>query len=126
MTAGGGPQHDLAPVVAGWAAGEVSPEAFQSAFESATLWVRRVGGAQGGPAVAAVGEPGAGYLALYTSPESLAGHVGECDWACGSGRDLLALVPAGYGLVVDPAGPHPAVLPAGALRRGVVVTREQR
>ena len=43
-----------------------------------------------------------------------------------TGRDLVDLVPEGYGLVVDPAGPHPAVMPARALRRAVVISKGQR
>ena len=126
MTPPAATAHDapgLRPVLAAWAGGAVRPERLQAAFDAATLYVQRVPGSDGRPAVAALGEPGSGYVALYSSLETLAAGAGECDWAAAPGRDLLELVPAGHGVVVDPAGPHPAVLPAAALRRGVVLAR---
>lgn len=95
-------------------------------FETATLYVQRVPGPGGRPAVAAFGPPGAGYVAMYSSLATLAQHAGECDWASATGHDLLQLVPDGYGIVLDPAGPHPAVLPASALGTGVVITAVPR
>ncbi|MDQ1599616.1 MAG: SseB protein N-terminal domain [Actinomycetota bacterium] len=95
-------------------------------FETATLYVQRVPGPNGRPAVAAFGSPGAGYVAMFTSLATLELHAGECDWASATGRDLLQLVPDGYGIVLDPAGPHPAVLPASALGSGVVITAVPR
>jgi hypothetical protein len=91
-------------------------------FETTTYYVQRVTGEGGVPAVAALGPPGAGYLALYSSLEALASYAGECDWASAPGADLLELVPPGYGVVVDPGGPHPAVLAAWAIGRGVVIS----
>ena len=95
-------------------------------FETATLYVQRVPGPGGRPAVAAFGPPGAGFVAMFYSLATLELHAGECDWASATGRDLLQLVPDGYGVVLDPAGPHPAVLPASALGRGVVITAVPR
>ena len=63
---------------------------------------------------------------MYSSLATLALHAGECDWASATGRDLLQLVPDGYGIVLDPAGPHPAVLPATAIESGVVITAVPR
>ena len=95
-------------------------------FETASLYVQRVPGPNGRPAVAAFGPPGAGYIAMFSSLATLELHAGECDWASATGRDLLQLVPDGYGIVLDPAGPHPAVLPASALASGVVITAVPR
>ena len=95
-------------------------------FETAILYVQRVPGAGGRPAVAAFGPPGAGFVAMYSSLTTLALLAGECDWASAAGRDLLQLVPEGYGVVLDPTGPHPAVLPAKAIRSGVVITAVPR
>ena len=95
-------------------------------FETATRYVQRVPGPNGRPAVAAFGPPGAGYLAMFSSLATLELHARECDWASATGRDLLQLVPDGYGIVLDPAGPHPAVLPASALGSGVVITAVPR
>jgi hypothetical protein len=97
-----------------------------AAFETATLYVQRVPGPSGRPAVAAFGAPGAGYVAVFSSLDTLALHAGECDWAGATGRDLLQLVPDGYGVVLDPAGPYPAVLAAGALGSGVVISAVPR
>jgi hypothetical protein len=95
-------------------------------FETATVYVQRVPGPSGRPAVAALGLPGAGYVPMFSSLATLELHAGECDWASATGRDLLQLVPDGYGIVLDPAGPHPAGLPASALGRGVVITTVPR
>jgi len=117
---------DLTPVLAAFAAGSVGGAALQAAFGTATLFVQRVPSASGGPALAAVGPPGAGYVVVHASLRTLAAYAGPCDWASAPGADLLDLVPPGYGLLVDPAGAHPAVLPARALRRGRVLTAVRR
>ena len=85
------------------------------------MFVQRVEGPDGRPAAAAVGPPGAGHLVVFSSLESLAGFAGECDWASASGADVLALVPGGYGVVVDPGAAWTAVLPAAAIEARVVV-----
>ncbi len=113
----------LAPAVAAFCDGRLPAAAFQAALERATLFVERVEGPSGAAAVAAVGEPGSGAVCLYTSLAELAAHAGECDWASAPGADLLDLVPEGYGVVVDPAGPFTVALPASALSRGVVMSR---
>jgi hypothetical protein len=120
---------DLAPVLAAFAAGSVDGAALQAAFDAATLFVQRVPGGSdhpGGPALAAVGPPGAGYVVVHASLRALAAYAGPGDWASAPGADLLDLVPPGYGLLVDPAGPYPAVLPASALRRGRVLSAVRR
>ena len=95
-------------------------------FETATYYVQRVPGEGGAPAVAALGPPGAGFVAMFSSLDALAAYAGECDWASAPGADLLELVPPGYGVVVDPGGPHPAVLAAWAITRGVVISGSPR
>jgi hypothetical protein len=117
---------EFTAVLAAFAAGSVDGGALQAAFETATLFVQRVPDASGGPAVAAVGPPGAGYLVVHASLRSLAAYAGPCDWASAPGADLLDLVPLGYGLLVDPAGAHPAVLPAVALGSGRVLSAVRR
>jgi hypothetical protein len=117
---------DLTPVLAAFAAGSVDGASLQTAFETATLFVHRVPSASGGPALAAVGPPGAGYVVVHASLLALAAYAGPCDWAGAPGADLLDLVPPGYGVVVDPAGQHPAVLAASALRRGRVLSAVRR
>ena len=113
----------LRATLAGWATGEIPAVELQDAFESAPLYVQRVPGRHGGPALAALGPPGAGVVPIYSSLETLVAAVGECDWARAPGRDLLALVPDGYGVVLDPGSPYAALLPADVIRRGVVISR---
>jgi SseB protein N-terminal domain len=113
----------LVQTLVAWAAGEVAATELQDVFEAAPLYVQRVPGPDGGPAIAVIGAPGAGAVPMYTSLETLAAAAGECDWARGSGRDLLAFVPDGYGVMVDPGTPHTALLPAESIRRGVVISR---
>ncbi len=117
---------DLGAALAAWHADAIDAVQLQAAFEASTVYVQRTTTDDGRPAVVAVGQPGAGYVAFFSSFESLAAHAGECDWASAPGRDLVDLVPEGYGLVVDPAGPHPAVMPARAMRRAVVISKGQR
>ena len=117
---------DLGAALAAWHADAIDAVQLQAAFDASTVYVQRTTTDDGRPAVVAVGQPGAGYVAFFSSLESLAAHAGECDWASAPGRDLVDLVPEGYGLVVDPAGPHPAVMPARALRRAVVISKGQR
>jgi hypothetical protein len=114
---------DLSAALASWHADAIGAERLQALFDASTVYVQRTRTDDGRPAVVAVGQPGAGHVAFFSSLESLAAHAGECDWASAPGRDLVDLVPEGYGLVVDPAGSHPAVLPPHALRRAVVISR---
>ena len=116
----------LAAALAAWHDEGLDAEQLQAEFEASTVYVQRTTTDDGHAAVVAVGQPGAGYVAFFSSLESLAAHAGECDWANAPGRELVDLVPDGYGLVVDPAGPHPAVMPARAMRRAVVISRGER
>ena len=117
---------DLGAALAAWHADAIDAVQRQAACDVSTVYVQSTTTDDGRPAVVAVGQPGAGYVAFFSSFESLAAHAGECDWASAPGRDLVDLVPEGYGLVVDPAGPHPAVMAARAMRRAVVISKGQR
>jgi hypothetical protein len=61
---------------------------------------------------AAIGPPGAGMVPVFTSEEELARYAGACDWFSGPGSDVLDLLPPGYDLALDLAGPHPVRLHA--------------
>ena len=100
-----------------FAAGRLDSAAFAAAFASGEVYAVRPP-PPAPPGLVAVGELGAGHVLVFTSLVELARRAGECDWLRTSGDDLLALVPDGYGLLVDAAGEHPLVLPASALRRG--------
>lgn len=116
-------RSEIVAVLTSWADGRATPAELHAAFESASLYVQRVPGRDGGPAVAALGPLGAGFVPMFTSLDALAAAVSECDWASAPGRDLLSLVPAGYGVALDPGSSHAALLPADAIRRGVVISR---
>ena len=100
-----------------FAAGRLDSAAFAAAFATGEVYAVRPP-PPAPPGLVAVGEPGTGYVLVFTSLDELARRAGECDWLRTTGDDLLALVPDGYGLLVDAAGEHPLVLPASALRRG--------
>ncbi|WP_107504164.1 SseB family protein [Embleya scabrispora] len=90
-------------------AGEGDPPALLSALLAARLYCERperVG-------FAAIGPPGGGVVPVFTSEEQLALFVrGGCDWFATEGADLLRLLPPGYDIAVDLAGPRPVRLRA--------------
>jgi hypothetical protein len=77
--------------------GKLDEEALSLAFCRTVFFCRR------GEEIAfqALGEPGRGMVPLYSSESALARSEGECAWFSGTGAQLIALVPVGYGAVVD-------------------------
>lgn len=61
------------------------------------------------PGVVAVGPAGEGLVPAFTSPEALARHTGGGNFFSTIGRDLLDLLPDGYGVLVDPGTEYAAV-----------------
>ncbi len=55
--------------------------------------------------VADLGERGR-WMAVFSTPERLIAHLGDCDCFATTGADLLELVPPGVGLMVDPDDVH--------------------
>jgi hypothetical protein len=100
-----------------FATGRIDSAAFAAAFATGEVYAVRPP-APAPPGLVAVGEPGSGHVLVFTSLAEVARRAGECDWLRTTGDDLLALVPDGYGVLVDAAGEHPLVLPPSALRRG--------
>jgi hypothetical protein len=109
----------LARAAAAFADGHLESAAFAAAFATGEVYAVRPP-PPASPGLTAVGEPGRGHVLVFTSLDELARQAGESDWMRTTGDDLLALVPDGYGVVVDVAGDHPLALPASALRRGAV------
>ena len=109
----------LARAATAFAAGLLDSAAFAAAFATGEVYAVRPP-PPSPPGLVAVGEPGQGHVLVFTSPDQLGRRAGECDWLRTTGEDLLALIPDGYGLLVDVAGEHPLELPAGALHRGPV------
>ena len=108
----------LAAAAGAFASGALDAVAFSTVFLSAQVFAARPA-PPAPPGLVAVGARGAGLVPVFSSLPQLARHSGECDWLATTGADLLGLLPAGYGLVLDVAGEQPLLLPASALRRGV-------
>ena len=109
----------LARAATAFADGHLDSATFSATFATGEVYAVRPP-PPAPPGLVAVGEAGHGHVLAFTSLDELARQAGECDWLRTTGDDLLALVPDGYGVVVDVAGDHPLVLPASALRRGPV------
>lgn len=90
-------------------AGEGDPPALLAALIAARLYCERpeqVGFAVLGPA-------GGGVVPVFTSEEQLALFTrGAGDWFATDGGDLLRLLPPGYDIAIDLAGPQPVRLRA--------------
>ena len=112
----------LARVASAFAAGRVDSAAFAAVFAAGRVYAPRPAH-PAPPGLVAVGEPGGGHVLVFTSLDELGRQAGECDWLSTTGDDLLALVPDGYGVLVDAAGEHPLALPATALQRGLTSPR---
>ena len=107
----------LGRAAAAFAAGLLDSAAFAAAFATGEVYAVRPP-PPAPPGLVALGKPGSGHILVFTSLDELGRRGGECDWLRTTGQDLLALVPDGYGLLVDAASEHPLELPASALRRG--------
>ncbi len=69
------------------------------------------------PGLVAMTTPTGPVIPVFTSETELARFRGAVRWFSTTGADLLDLVPPGYDLVLDPAGPHPTRLRPQATRR---------
>lgn len=99
---------ELCAQVAGLLAGEGDPEALLNALRRSRLYCVRLGSV----GFAAIGPPGAGFVPVFTSEEQLALFAGKSDWFSTDGADVLRLLPPGYDLALDLAGPQPVRLHA--------------
>ncbi len=68
------------------------------------------------PGFLTVGEPGSGVVPLFSSLQELARYAGACSWASTTGEDILSLLPDGYAIVVDVAGPEPVWIEKDTVR----------
>ncbi|MFF7246804.1 SseB family protein [Embleya sp. NPDC008237] len=106
---GAGAASPLEREIARLLAGDGDPPALLAALLAARLYCERL--EQVG--FAAIGPPGGGVVPVFTSEEQLALFVGgACDWFATEGGDLVRLLPAGYDIAVDLAGPQPVRLRA--------------
>ncbi|MEV4838068.1 SseB family protein [Nonomuraea sp. NPDC049486] len=99
-------------------AGEEPVRVSRSTYE-AFLRTRLYCQATESPGVVAVGPPGAGLVPAFTLPEALAAFAAagkdetEPRFFSATGRDLLDLIPEGYGVLVDPGTAYATAFAAG-------------
>lgn len=124
----GSADEGLTGTVIAFADGELSAEAFTDRFIVSRWFALR----SERPGFVAVGQPGAGYVPIFSSLGELSAYaatfpdryVDGVDWLSTTGDDLLPMIPSGYGLVVDVASDHAVYLRADAIeRKPVLVVR---
>ena len=106
---------DVARDVAHGAGG--GPRHLHETFLAATVYCERAEH----PGLRALGAAHAGVVPVFSSPEQLALASGAVPWFSVTGAELLGLLPAGYDLVLDLAGPAPLRLRPGALTARAVL-----
>ncbi|MEU5047605.1 SseB family protein [Streptomyces griseorubiginosus] len=112
-TSGGALSRDLPAVVKGVAQQQASPQELLDAWLDATVYCVRPD--RPGVYVAETPAPEDQVVGVCTSLEELARFAGECEWFSTTGSDLLAQLPPGVDVVIDPSGSHPLRLSPGAL-----------
>jgi hypothetical protein len=68
------------------------------------------------PGFVAVGAPGDGFIPVFSSEGELARTRGPVKWFSTTGADLFGLIPDGYDLILDIAGPAPLRLDPSAVQ----------
>jgi hypothetical protein len=68
------------------------------------------------PGFVALGDPPAGVVPMFSSEGELVRLAGAVAWFSATGRDVLALLPSGYDVLLDPGGESPLRLRPAALR----------
>lgn len=110
-------------------AGQRHPDDFDAVFDEATGYAQR----PSRPGVVVTDIPGRGrWTVVFSRPQRLARHVGDSPFFATTGADLLAQLPHGVAVMLDPGDAHrfpvlrravpPAVL--AAMRRKLLC--EQR
>jgi SseB protein N-terminal domain len=106
-------QAEVVEAAKSFRAGTLSGDELSDAFGAATLYCFLADE----PGFMAVGEPGAGFIPMYSSEEALTAAEGSTAWFAAKGLDLLQLVPEGYGVVLDPGTDGEICLAPWAIRR---------
>jgi hypothetical protein len=84
-------------------AGHLPPDALDAAFDRAIVYAR----CPPSPGVFIADVPGYGRWAyVFSTPNRLAAHAGDCRYLSTTGADLLDHLPAGTGVMLDPADDH--------------------
>lgn len=116
------PERTLAALAVDVAADAASGAELHRALLATTVYCER----GDHPGFTALGAPGdasdPGLICIYSSVQQLALARGTVGWFTLRGADLLDLLPAGYDLMLDLAGPAPLRLSSATLRRVVAIT----
>ncbi|QUH00634.1 SseB family protein [Saccharopolyspora erythraea] len=101
--ASGGEEPDVVVVAREVSAGQRQLRAFHAAFAQAVVFAQRP--ERPGVFVTDAGRRGR-WTPAFSTLDRLAAHAGECDYVSMTGADFLELVPAGVGVMFDPADDH--------------------
>jgi hypothetical protein len=104
---------NFAEVASKFCRDEATGEELSRALEHTILFCRR--GDEVG--FMAFGDEGEGWIQMYSSDLALARAEGACPWFSAPASDLLALVPAGYGVVFDRGSDSEVSVPSDAISR---------
>ncbi|MEV4149365.1 hypothetical protein AB0J40_37280 [Amycolatopsis sp. NPDC049691] len=100
---GGGAEAVLASCAREVASGRWGLHEFDPVFARATVYGRR----PARPGVETVDVVGRGrWTFVFSTPQRLAAHFGDCDVYATTGADLLELLPMGIGVMLDPDDEH--------------------
>ncbi|HEX6382315.1 MAG TPA: SseB family protein [Acidimicrobiia bacterium] len=116
------PSRSLAEVAGDIAAGQATPQELHDAFLNAQVFCE----AGDRPGFVAVGPPGDGFIPVFTSEVELARARGPVRWFATTGADLFGLVPQGYDLILDIAGPAPLRISPSAVQRSTAAEVDWR
>lgn len=114
--------RSLAEVASDVAAGRATPQELHDAFLNAQVFCE----AGDRPGFVAVGPPGDGFIPVFTSEAQLTRARGPVQWFATTGADLFGLVPEGYDLILDIAGPTPLRLSPSAVQRSTAAEVDWR
>ncbi|MFC8434784.1 SseB family protein [Streptomyces sp. NPDC057253] len=111
-TSGSGHPHDLPAAASAVLQQKASPDELLAAWLSATVYCAR----PDRPGLYVADTDDGQVVGVCTSLEELARFAGECDWFSTTGADLLAQLPPGVDIVLDPSGLRPLRISPAALK----------
>ncbi|MDQ7805869.1 hypothetical protein Q5425_19165 [Amycolatopsis sp. A133] len=104
---GGGAEAESEPVVARCAQDVVAGRRGLHELDPVFAWATVYGRRPARPGVEAVDVAGRGrWTFVFSTPQRLAAHFGDCDVYATTGADLLGQLPIGIGVMLDPDDEH--------------------
>ena len=116
------PRRSLVELARDIATGEATPQELHEAFSAAVVLCE----AGERPGFVALGPPGGGFIPVFTSEAELVRARGPVRWFATTGADLFGLIPEGYDLILDMAGPVRLRLRPSAVQRCTVAEVDWR